>query len=104
MDLLKLYQRAVVLAGSAVTYIQALAAGLLLASGQIAEAAPEGHETVTQWLVVAVTVLTEIVTVVRSRTPVPGMARGLLLRKGTELTVRADDTVTGQGDMLHKAA
>lgn len=87
MDLSKLLTRAYVLASTFVTYVTALAAGILLASDRIAEAAPEGSETTVAWLVRAAAFLAEVVAIVRSVTPVPSSARGVLMPAGKQLVV-----------------
>lgn len=70
--------RAVVVLTSAVLYIQAASAGLVLAADKVAELAPPGHETAGAWILRGLAVLAGAVTVIRRVTPVLESARGLL--------------------------
>jgi hypothetical protein len=67
-----------VLLGAAVTWMVALASGLTLAAGEIAQAAPEGSEGTVAVILRVVAWLGTAVLIVRRVTPVLPAARGLL--------------------------
>lgn len=73
-----LLNRVGVLAGTAVTYLVALAVGLSAAATEIATVAPEGGETVTAWLLRAVAWIGVAVATVRRVSTVAADQRGLL--------------------------
>lgn len=76
--MVKLLDRAVVLASSVVTYVLAAVAGITFAADELAAAAPEGAETAASWLLLVATWLTGAVAVVRRVSQVAKDQRGLL--------------------------
>lgn len=77
------------LPGPGLVYILAAVAGLNFAADQIAAAAPEGSETVVQWLLLAATWLGGVAQAIRRGTEVPAILRGLRLPEGTQMELTA---------------
>lgn len=74
----KLYAAAKVILAAAPTYFVAVAAGLTIASGTLAEVAPESWQTTLAWAIRVAAWLTTAAQIVRRVTPVPKTQRGLL--------------------------
>lgn len=86
--MLEFLARAKVVLGAAITYITAIAMGVTIAANEIAKAAPEGSEDVVAWMLRAASLLTAVVAMIRSHTPVSPDMRGLLPPKITSVRSR----------------
>ena len=83
-----LYKRFGAVAGSVVTLVTALAAGLTLFITEVTPQLPDGWQDDTvKWGGIAVTVLLSAAAAVRRVTEVPPASRGLLMPEGETLVV-----------------